>query len=80
MRGYRGRGVGRIVAQSTFALHRGPWEVRVLEENTDALSFWRRVLDEYTNGGAKESRWNDSNWQGVVFTFDNSEKSRSKVL
>lgn len=80
MRGYRGRGVGRVVAQSTFALHRGPWEVRVLEENTGAQAFWRRVIDEYTNGDWIESRCDDERWCGLVYSFDSNVSQPPKVL
>ncbi|MDF2439528.1 MAG: hypothetical protein JWN98_512 [Abditibacteriota bacterium] len=80
MRGYRRRGIGRIVARSTFELHRGPWQMRVLQENTVAQAFWRHVIGDYTNGNWSESSWKDKFWQGQIFGFDNSIRPALKVL
>ena len=50
LRRYRGRGVGRIVAHQLFAQFRGCWEVYQVEQNLDAIDFWRRVIGDFTRG------------------------------
>jgi predicted acetyltransferase len=50
LRRFRGRGVGRIVAHKLFAQFRGRWEVYQVEQNLDAIDFWRRVIGDFTHG------------------------------
>jgi predicted acetyltransferase len=58
MRKYRRKGVGAQIARATFGRFPGAWEVRVMDTNTPAQSFWRRVIADYTDG-AFEERWSD---------------------
>lgn len=50
LRRYRGRGAGRIVAHKLFTQFRGGWEVYQVEQNHDAIDFWRRVIGDFTAG------------------------------
>ena len=44
LRAYRGRGVGRLAAETLFARHPGPWQVAVIAANAAAGAFWASVL------------------------------------
>jgi predicted acetyltransferase len=69
---FRNKGIGKQVAFKTFDQFRGKWEVRELNENVTAQEFWRKVINEYTNGNFKEAVLNNKDWQGPVQIFDNS--------
>jgi predicted acetyltransferase len=71
MRRYRRRGVGTAIATQLFDSFRGPWEVRQLQANHAATSFWRRVIDEYTRGQFNEIALDDERWRGPVQSFRN---------
>jgi len=71
MRKYRGQGVGTQVAVEVFDRLPARWEVAVLERNTPAQAFWRRVIAEYTGGRFQELIVNNQHWAGPVFSFDN---------
>jgi predicted acetyltransferase len=47
LRGYRRRGVGTRVAEEVWRRFPGPWEVRVMETNVAARSFWQRVISGF---------------------------------
>jgi len=72
VRGIRRCGVGRFAAHELFRTAAGVWEVRVLDSNRPAQSFWRRTIAEYTAGRFKVEPWtrdNGSEWH--VFSFTN---------
>ncbi len=50
MQKYRLRGIGRIVAEKVFNLHRGEWEIYQMDANKPAREFWRKIIWEYTGG------------------------------
>jgi len=52
----RGLGVGREAARLLFERFTGPWEIAVLSGDAAALGFWRRVLQRYASGSARELR------------------------
>ncbi len=70
VRGRRRAGVGRTAASLLWNLLPGKWTVRVLEQNSGAVSFWRGVVAEYSKGTASESRFSapPNNWR--VFFFE----------
>ena len=47
---YRRRGVGDAAARAVFDRFRGRWEVEQLAGNLPAVTFWNRVIEEYTGG------------------------------
>jgi predicted acetyltransferase len=69
MRKYRRKGVASHVARAVFDMFPGPWEVRVIHNNTPAQAFWRRIVGEYTSGAYTEREVNDERWNGPVLTF-----------
>jgi predicted acetyltransferase len=66
LRKFRGRGVGRSSAYWLFDTHPGRWLVRVLNRNTGALGFWRRVIWDYADGRVVQTR--------EVYTFPGGGK------
>jgi predicted acetyltransferase len=62
----RRRGVGRRAAHAIFAMFPGVWEVTELPLNTAAVSFWRRVIGEYTGDHFTDALVHDE----VVQVFD----------
>jgi predicted acetyltransferase len=62
----RRRGVGRRAAHALFGMFQGVWEVSQLPPNERAVSFWRRVIAEWTGG-----RFTETTEHGdVVQVFD----------
>jgi predicted acetyltransferase len=51
----RRRSVGRRAAHTLFGLFQGIWEVSQLPPNERAVSFWRRVISEWTGGHFTET-------------------------
>ncbi|WP_421384893.1 GNAT family N-acetyltransferase [Bacillus salacetis] len=51
---YRRSGLGRTAAFQIFDLFKGEWEVTQIERNQPARTFWRKAINEYTNGNWKE--------------------------
>lgn len=67
MRKYRKMNVGGVAAKYIFELYKGDWKVDVLNVNLPALPFWRKVIDEYTNGDYIYSCEPAEDW--VSYTF-----------
>ncbi len=58
---YRQQGLGEQVARKIFEQFKGRWELGIVETNTDALHFWRRILARYTNNRFTETHRPDDN-------------------
>jgi predicted acetyltransferase len=71
LRKYRRQGIGKQVAIEVFRRLPAKWEVRVIEQNSPAQDFWRRVIAEYTQDKFQEKQLDDDEWHGPVFSFDN---------
>lgn len=54
MRGYEGKGIGKVVAKEVFDRFPGNWLVTQSEKNERAKGFWRGVISSYTDGNYKE--------------------------
>lgn len=50
---YRRLKIGKSVAIELFNMHDGIWEVKPSNGNKGAFSFWKNVIDEYTNDNNK---------------------------
>jgi predicted acetyltransferase len=48
-------GVGKDAAMLIFKRFGGVWEINEFQYNKPAVTFWRRVVSEYTNGRYRES-------------------------
>lgn len=67
MGGVQRLGVGERVAFSLFDQFPGAWEVFQMTKNTNAQTFWRKVIGRYTNGNFVERPYKD---RGVVQRFE----------
>ena len=47
---YRRYHIGKNVAYSIFDMFKGDWEIQPMENNPIAYSFWKNIINEYTNG------------------------------
>lgn len=54
LRKFKGKGVGRYVAQQYFDKFHGTWEVMVMPGNEGAYRFWRSSIKDYTKNDFKE--------------------------
>ena len=68
MRPYRRQGIGRLLAFQTFDTYRGYWELAVVGPNIPAQIFWRKVVDEYTQGHFEEFTTLDSE-EGITIIW-----------
>lgn len=70
MKKYRHKGVGKMVAMKIFDMFPGGWEISQWQNNLPAQTFWKIVINEYTNG--KFDTFTAIEKGEVGFTFDNS--------
>lgn len=59
---YRRLKIGKRVAVKLFDMHKGIWEVEPSYGSKSALSFWKSVIDEYTQ--------NDNTFEDGIFIFE----------
>ena len=75
MRAYRRGRIGEFASAFLFDAYPGPWEVRVIAENTGAKAFWRGAIDRYTGGVFTESKLGTDRNRGTLYCFDSPPKS-----
>lgn len=54
MRKYNGKGYGAAAATTIFDMFPGSWKITQIPNNYPAQAFWRKVINEYTNGDYSE--------------------------
>ena len=59
---YRRLKIGKRVAFELFNMHKGNWEVKSSYGSAVALSFWKSVIDEYTQ--------NENTFKDGIFIFE----------
>jgi predicted acetyltransferase len=69
MRKYRHQGIGEYVARFIFDQFPGAWQVGQINENSSATTFWRKVINRYSNGDFQEHNLNNDNWRGPIQAF-----------
>jgi predicted acetyltransferase len=68
---YRQKGLGERIARKIFQQHKGQWELCIVETNTKALHFWRKVLARYTKDNYTEThRPEDDDY---IHVFNNAD-------
>lgn len=73
LRAFKGKGVGRYVAEQCFNKFRGTWEVMTIPGNEGAYRFWLATIKNYTNSNFTEymrdiAHFNNS--RKKIFKFD----------
>jgi predicted acetyltransferase len=71
LRRYRRTGVATNAAKQLFDLMPGKWEIGQIPLNRGAQLFWRKTIDEYTNGNFSEATMDSDIWRGELQWFDN---------
>jgi predicted acetyltransferase len=71
MKKFSGKGYGAAAAKSLFDMFPGKWRVTQIQNNYPAQAFWRKVVNDYTNGLYKE--YYDEKRRSVQ-EFDTSER------
>jgi predicted acetyltransferase len=66
-RHFRRHGIGTEAAWLVFDRFPGRWRVAEMAANRGAQRFWRRVIDEYTDGSYEEAE--EEGWNGPVQYF-----------
>ncbi len=70
IRGYRRRGIGRIVAHEVWRKFLGKWEVRVIKQNHKAKDFWARAIGEFTGKAIDPIPFEKDGKGWQVFSFE----------
>jgi predicted acetyltransferase len=69
MKKYRRTGLGRTAAFQLFDRFEGEWEVSQIERNQPAQKFWRKTIEEYTNG-----KWTEREFDGKWIQMFSTKK------
>jgi predicted acetyltransferase len=69
LRSYRRRGIGLKAAHAVWGLLPGRWEVRVMEQNPHALSFWSRAVNAFTGETVEAVTIDKAGKRWHVFSF-----------
>lgn len=67
LRKFKGKGIGKYVAQRCFDKFIGKWEVMVIPGNNGAYSFWKAIISNYTDHNFNE-------YTRSIAHFENSVK------
>lgn len=70
VRGFRRRGIGTQAAHEVFARFPGLWQVRVMQLNRQACSFWNRAVRSFMGGTVRIHHATDSGKDWTVFSFN----------
>ena len=73
MRKYRRKGIGEEVAKQIFEKCIGNWEVLQHGNNDPSKAFWKKVIEEYTNGDFELLDVQTENWIGQGYIFNNTK-------
>lgn len=63
---YRKKGYGKWLAFALFDLFHGAWQSRQIITAQNAIQFWQKVIQEYTNGHYAEDIVEDAHWGKVL--------------
>lgn len=83
MKKYNGKGYGAMAAIKLFTMFPGSWKITQIPNNYPAQAFWRKVINQYTNGNyyeyydSKRRSIQEFNSEGVVFNYENSNSRNS---
>jgi len=67
---YQTRGLGRELAEYTFSMQPGLWEVCVAAKNTPGYDFWDKTISAYTD--SDYTIMQTQTYDGCGFAFQNS--------
>lgn len=71
LRRWRRHGLASHAARAIFDALPGKWEVGQIAANLPAQAFWRKLINDYTNGNYTELEGDQEAWDGPLQCFDN---------
>jgi len=76
LRPYRGRNIATIAAKQIFDKFLGKWGLYVAPSGTNlrAENFWRKTINDYTEGNFEEKQGSTFDGYKLIFTFNNISK------
>lgn len=83
MKKYNGKGYGAVAAMKLFSMFPGAWKVTQIHNNYPAQAFWRKVINQFTNGNyyeyydSKRRSIQEFTSEGIEFNFENSNSRNS---
>ncbi|MCD4687313.1 MAG: GNAT family N-acetyltransferase [Anaerolineae bacterium] len=78
LRKYRRQGAGKEVAFRLFDRFRGRWHVGQYVKNEPSHIFWRKVINEYTNGQFEQIRNIDQDGPALTFSSEKASPVNSQ--
>jgi predicted acetyltransferase len=69
LRGCRRHGIGTLAAQQVWRRFPGLWEVRVMQSNFSATSFWERAISDFTRETIQPVRVEKDGRYWQLFSF-----------
>lgn len=63
---FRKKHLGYHLTASVFDRYPGSWEVKQIAGADDAMAFWRKAIDRYTDGEYQEDIYSDPYWGTVT--------------
>jgi predicted acetyltransferase len=70
LRRFRRRGIGTELAEDVWRRCPGKWQIRVMENNVPARSFWRASIERFTGKEAKMVRFQAEKTIWNVFSLE----------
>ena len=77
---YRNQGIGKKSAFYMFDRFPGRWEVRTLNENLVAKTFWRTTIQQYAQESMKELPEGINDWKNPIWTFTSQKTSKNSNI
>lgn len=73
MRKFRKQGIGQFVAKYIWSRYKGPWQVRVWDNNIVAHAFWNNVIQEFVKKPIEPTKCTYPGHDGLlIYRFDYS--------
>ena len=71
MRKFRKQGIGQFVAKYIWSRYKGPWQVRVWDNNLVAHAFWNNVIQEFVKKPIEPTKCTYQGHDGLlIYRFD----------
>jgi predicted acetyltransferase len=70
VRGHRRHGVGTAAARAVWTRFPGAWEIRVMQSNRDALSFWSAAVRDFVGQAVEPAVLSKETSAWRVFSFE----------
>lgn len=65
---YKGHKIGEQAVTKIFDMYKGNWTIKAVPSSPVAESFWKKVVDNYTNGNFKLEHTGKYNRAELFFT------------